>query len=851
MNFVQGSFQGYSSIVFLFLQKSYVLTTPLVFPELPIQQVLPEVLTKLQASNTLIVHAPPGAGKSTLLPLAILEANLLNGAKILMLEPRRLAAKSIAERMASLLGEKVGQQVGYRIRFDSKVGPETKLEVLTEGILTRMLQQDNALEGVGMVIFDEFHERNIHADLAMALCRESQQILRPDLKILVMSATLNMPQLEKLLRCDTVVSEGKQYPVEEIYVGNTDLFTVVEGVVDTVVRASKEQQGDILAFLPGEGEIKKAIELLNKRIPDFAIHGLYGKLSPTAQQQAIRPHPSGKRKVVLATSIAETSLTIEGIRVVVDSGFTKKSVFNPRSGLSRLETVAISKDSATQRKGRAGRLGPGVCYRLWSKAAHQFMEEFRKPEIEEADLCNLVLELIGWGVDDIFSLAWLSKPPQGSVNQAIETLHQINALEHYKLTEHGKRLLKIPAHPRISHMMLMAEELDLLPLACDVAAVLEERDPLPQEKNVDINLRLEALRRARKEQLHQKGLAKLEKVANHYRKIFGIEPSNAPVDPYQTGFLLANAFPERIASARPGNNAQFQLANGKLAQMSHQDDLAHESWLAISHIDEREGMGKIFLASPLLPTDLKPLIKTRRVVKFDKDKGSLIAENQLGIGSIVLRATPVTDLKEEEKISALKSFIIQHSSQLFSLSKEVDNLLNRVQSLRIWKPSLELPDYSIQTLFERELTWLEPYLSGIKRTEDFTKLDLYSILKHALSFEQQQALDTLTPSHILVPSGSQVRIQYQADGSTPVLEVRLQELFGMLETPKICENTIPLTIHLLSPGFKLVQITSDLRSFWADAYFEVKKELKRRYPKHSWPENPLIAQAVRGVVKRR
>ncbi|UJP64096.1 ATP-dependent helicase HrpB [Mongoliitalea daihaiensis] len=826
------------------------MSTSLSFPELPIQQVIPEVLEKLSRSNTLIVHAPPGAGKSTLLPLAILKSKLLSGSKILMLEPRRLAAKTIAERMASLLGEEVGQRVGYRIRFDSKVSSSTEIEVLTEGILTRMLQHDNALEGVGLVIFDEFHERNIHADLAMALCRESQQILRPDLKILVMSATLDMPQLEKLLDCETVISEGKQYPVEEIYTGNTDVFTIVETVAETVVRAAREQTGDILAFLPGEGEIKKAIELLKRRIPEFSIHGLYGKLSPSAQHQAIRPHPAGKRKVVLATSIAETSLTIEGIRVVVDSGFTKKSVFNPRSGLSRLETVQLSKDSATQRKGRAGRLGPGVCYRLWSKANHQFLEDFRRPEIEEADLCNLVLELLGWGVQDIFSLSWLSQPPKGAVNQALETLYQINALENRSLTSHGKLLLKIPAHPRIAHMLVTAEGMNLLGLACDLAAVLEERDPLPQEKNVDINIRLEALRRARKEKLHQKGLAKLEKVANHYRKLFHSEADNSIIDPYQTGFLLANAFPERIASARPGNNAQFQLANGKLAQIHHQDDLAHEAWLAISHIDERDGMGKIFLASPLLPTDLKPLIKNRRVIKFDKEKGVLIAENQLGIGSIVLRSVPLTDLKAEEALHAIKNFIYQQGVHLFNLNKEAENLINRIESLRIWSPDLGLPTYSLKYLFEQDLSWLEPYLNTIKRTEDIYKLDITSILWHTLSFEQQQTIEALAPSQLQVPSGSKISIQYKSDGSNPLLEVRLQELFGMMESPKVCNSQVPLTIHLLSPGFKLVQITSDLKSFWNDTYFEVKKELKRRYPKHSWPDNPLEAEAIKGVKRK-
>ena len=550
--------------------------------DLPVTEIIPQVRKYLSEQNTLIVNAPPGAGKSTLLPLALLEQDWLHGKNIIMLEPRRLAAKTIAARMASLLDEEVGQTIGYRIRFESRISSKTKIEVVTEGILTRMLHHDNALENVALVIFDEFHERSLHADLAMALCREAQQVLRPDLRIMVMSATLNMPQLTALLKAPVAESKGKQYPVEIIYTNDSDEMLLPELTARTVMKAAKENEGDVLVFLPGEGEIRKCEELLKGSLDNFSIHPLYGQLSQQEQLLAIMPNKFGKRKVVLATSIAETSLTIEGIRIVVDTGFARTSRFDPKSGLSRLETIRISKDSADQRAGRAGRLSSGVCYRMWTMATHNRLTEHRVPEIMEADLTSLVLDMAQWGVSDIQQLTWLTPPPKASVNQATETLEEIGAIEKGKITTHGKQIHSLACHPRIAHMLLMAKEIPMKQLATDIAAVLEERDPLPRESGIDLNLRIEALRRARNNNPTGNKFGRIEKVAASYRKMLNLGLNNGPIDPFDTGLLLAYAYPERIAFARPGNNAQFQLANGKYAAAGHKDDLAHQPWLAVA-----------------------------------------------------------------------------------------------------------------------------------------------------------------------------------------------------------------------------------------------------------------------------
>jgi ATP-dependent helicase HrpB len=817
---------------------------------LPVTEIIPQVRVELSQENTLIITAPPGAGKSTLLPLALLDEPWLQGKKILMLEPRRLAASSIAHRMASLLGEPIGKTVGYRIRFDNQTSAETRIEVVTEGILTRMIHNDNALEKVGLVIFDEFHERNIHADVAMAFCRESQSILRPDLRIMVMSATMDMPQLSKLLSAPIIESKGRQYPVEVKYGNDVDERMLAEMTAHAVTQAAQENTGDILVFLPGQGEIRQCEELLKKALPQVAIHPLYGQLSPSRQYAAIMPHLKGKRKVVLSTSIAETSLTIEGVTIVVDSGLGRTSRFDPKSGLSRLVTVRISQDMADQRAGRAGRLGPGVCYRMWTKATQERMASFRTPEILEADLAPLVLDMAHWGIEDIQELTWLTPPPAGALAQASDTLHQLEAMDNGKITPHGKQIHQLPCHPRIAHMLLMAKENGRLPLATDLAALLEERDPLDKEAGIDINLRIEALRRHRQEGRIGRKFDKIEKVAASFRKLLDVEAQNGLIDSYESGILLAYAYPERIAYARPGANAQFQLANGKFATAGHRDDLANEPWLAIAHIDAREGTGKIFMAAPLNPRDLAPLVKTSEVIHWDTRKGGLVARKELRIGSIVLQSTPLPSPDAGHLLQAISDAIKNEGEQLLDFNEKVTQWQNRVLSLRLWRPDEGWPDVSTSTLLATNRDWLGPYLVNVSKPEDLKKLDMLNILQHSLDYEKQKQLAILAPEKIEVPSGSLIKIDYQANGEPPVLAVRLQELFGLADSPRVNDGRNAVILHLLSPGYKPVQITSDLRSFWDKAYFEVRKELKRRYPKHSWPDDPWKAEAVRGVKRR-
>lgn len=818
--------------------------------DLPIVDVFDEVKSKLKDSNTLVLSAPPGAGKSTLLPLALLNESFLNGQKILLLEPRRLAAKGIAYRMAELLGEQVGETVGYRIRFETRVSEKTKIEIITEGILTRILQQDNELSGIGMVIFDEFHERNIHTDVALALTRETQEVLRPDLRILIMSATLNGIELTSKLNAPLVESEGRQHPVTIHYLNDADEYAIPEAVAAATLNALKKHEGDILAFLPGQGEITKCHELLKTKTQDTDLHMLYGQLPQAKQKTAITINKDGKRKVILSSAIAETSLTIEGIHVVIDSGFGRISKFEPRTGLSGLRTIKISKDSADQRAGRAGRLGPGHCYRLWTKASHSKISEHRTPEILDADLTPLMLDMAKWGIQNINDLFWLNPPPNHAVNQAQTTLNDLEALEFGHITEHGKSMHRIPAHPRIAHMLIVSEEEGLTALGTDLAAVLEERDPM-RDAGIDITLRLEALRRYR--QTNQSGgrFGKIEKIAAQYRSLLKVEPDNSAFDPYEVGLLLVHVYPERIAFARPGNNAQFQLSNGKYAFADHKDDLAHEPWLAVAHLNARDNRSRIFLAAPLNPTDLVPFLKEHVITKWQTKKGGLIAVKETRIGSIVLRSVPLENPDQDELITAISNAIMKEGESLLDFNKQVKNWQNRISTIGKWYPNENWPDVSTPNLLRTNAEWLTPYLNDTRSPEDLKKIDLASVLQYSLTNKQQEKLAKLAPEHIIVPSGSKIKLNYQENGNAPILPVRIQEVFGLPDTPMVNEGKSNVLMHLLSPGFKPVQITSDLKSFWETTYFEVRKELRIRYKKHAWPENPMEHEPMRGAKRRK
>jgi ATP-dependent helicase HrpB len=503
----------------------------------------------------------------------------------------------------------------------------------------------------------------------------------------------------------------------------------------------------------------------------------------------------------------------------------------------------ISKDSADQRSGRAGRLTAGHSYRLWTKSTQAQLAEYRIPELMEADLTALVLDMKAWGKQDIRSMTWLTPPPAGTLALAEKTLEALDAILEGNLTDHGKEIHQVPCHPRIAHMLIFAKRLNQLELATDIAAILEERDLLPQDSGVDLNLRIEVLRRFRSRGVNMARIKKIEKIAGQYRRIFAVLPENDPVDPWQTGLLLAYAYPERIAAARP--------ANGKIAQIGHRDDLAHESWLAVAHVDARDGIGKIWLAAPLNPKDLAPMLKTREVLVWGRKKGGLIANSEIRIGAIILGTRPLQKIEKSSAKAAILEAIAEDGEMLLDFNEEVEQLIFRIQSLKSWNPDQDWPSWTSEYLCVIARNWLEPYLENVTKNEDLKKLNIGQILLHSLTFEQQQLLTDLAPIRLNVPSGSQIPIEYKSDGETPLLSVRLQELFGLLETPKVNAGKIPVLIELLSPGYKPVQLTQDLKSFWANGYFEVKKELKRRYPKHEWPEDPISAEAVRGVKKKR
>jgi ATP-dependent helicase HrpB len=815
---------------------------------LPILDILPLIKNSLRDNNTVILQAPPGAGKSTALPPALLEEKWLDGKKIIMLEPRRLAARAVASRIAFLLNENIGQTAGYRIRFENKI-----IEVVTEGILTRMLQNDNTLEGVGLVIFDEFHERSLHADLALALCREIQSVLRDDLKILVMSATLDEEKLSSILgNAPVIISEGRQYPVDIKYFPGEPNISISIQVSRAVLKAIRSENGDMLVFLPGAGDIHRCTELIEAEATNIRICPLYGDLSQQKQQEAIMPDQHGLRKVVLSTSIAETSLTIEGIKVVIDSGYSRVPRFDPNTGLTRLETIRVTKDAADQRAGRAGRLGPGICYRLWAEGSHQHLVPHRRPEILEADLAPMMLELAQWGVKDLKMLNWLTPPPAGAVNQAKDLLMQLDAVKENRITLKGKKMLSLPAHPRIAHMLLEGAEAGDIALATDVAALLDERDPLPRESGANLALRVEALRKWRKKdyvRADKNILERVERAAISWRKNFNISADNSHFPEHQLGKLLAAAYPERIA--KKIEYSRYRLANGRIGKIQEYDPLATETWITAAHLEGGTNESRIFMAAALDPDDLKHLSLEHDIISWDSVKGILISRREKRIGNIVIERIPIDNVPEEQKIKILCDAVRSEGINMLPWTDELIEWKNRILNVKIWRPDEEWPDLSVEHLLNTIEEWLSPYLKQIKKRDDFKKLELHNILSGLLSWEQSQRLEKLAPAKIKVPTGSLITLKYNTDGSPPILAVRLQEIFGMLDTPTINEGKTKVMLHLLSPGYRPVQVTQDLKSFWTTTYSEVRKDLRARYPKHFWPEDSWTAEAVRGVKRKK
>ncbi|QVW22660.1 ATP-dependent helicase HrpB [Pseudomonas hormoni] len=835
---------------------------------LPIDEVLPALREALATRHEAVLEAPPGAGKTTRVPLALLNEPWLAGQTILMLEPRRLAARAAAERLASELGEKVGETVGYRIRLDSKVGPNTRIEVVTEGILTRRLQDDPALEGVGLLIFDEFHERSLDADLALALSLNGRELFRDDqpLKILLMSATLEGERLAGLLDDAPILrSEGRMYPVAMRWGRPFQPGEFIEPrLVQTILEALNDETGSLLVFLPGQAEIRRVHQQLADALGErtqVLLCPLHGELDLAAQRAAIDPAPAGFRKVVLATNIAETSLTIDGVRVVIDAGLARVPRFDPGSGMTRLDTQRISRASATQRAGRAGRLEPGVCYRLWSQDQHEQLAAYASAEILSADLAGLALQLGRWGVSP-GQLVWLDVPPAAAYAQAQDLLDRLGALDGEALTRHGQAMAELPAHPRIAHLLLRGQALGLADMACDVAALLGERDIL-RGAGADLHSRLVLLSgEERAARGAQGGVQRARQLARQYRGYLrgkASEPVGDPDHPRWLGALLALAYPDRVAQQRRAGGAEYRLANGRAALFAEADSLMKQPWLVIADLGSRQGQReeRIYLAADFDPALFDSVLAEQvRVVDqldWDEREGVLRAERQRKVGELILSREPLTGLDEIARSQALVNLVRRKGLELLPWTPELRQWQARVALLRQLdldgKDQSEWPDVSDAALLKGLEHWLMPYLGKVSRLSHFANLDLSNIVHNLLPWPLPQRLDELAPHHLSVPSGSSIRLDYSEQ--PPILAVRLQELFGLAETPRIAGGRQVVKLHLLSPARRPVQVTQDLANFWRSTYAEVKKDLKGRYPKHYWPDDPLVAEATARIKPRK
>jgi len=820
---------------------------------LPVAAIAEQLNHELAARHAAIVVAPPGSGKSTLLPLTILGAS---EGRILMLEPRRLAARQLAQRMAAMLGEQVGQTIGYQVRFERRVSAQTRIEVVTEGILTRRLATDPTLEGVDCLIFDEFHERSIQSDLSFCLAREVRNLLRHELGIVVMSATIDTHELSKALGARVIECSGRMYPVEVIQAKeDAPVEHIAESVVTAILQGHHDHEGDILAFLPGQADIERCTQLLADRLSPTHVCPLYGRLTPSEQTAAIAPSQPGERKVVLATSIAETSLTIEGVRVVIDSGFCRRLVYDASTGLSHLATVRISHDMARQRTGRAGRVAPGICYRLWTLATDLRMEEQRQPEISVADLTPLVLDVAAFGEAHVMNLPWLTPPPIDSIRKASSELRLLGAIDaDGRITSLGRRMEALLCHPRIARMMLQAESSEKKALASDIAAILEEKDVMSSEVNsADMQLRIQALRDARRR--NRLGVwSRVERVATEYDRMLRIKPNTSYVGGEDVGRLVAVAYPERIAKS-VDHNGSYKLAGGGRVRLDDSDPLAAYEWLAVASLHtSNHGVGRVFLAAPVSMTDVKDLASWHDNLTWITHQGGIVAQRELRIGGLIVESHPQTDISRERLTAVVCEAVAREGQSLLNWNEEVRGLQRRVNLVALWHPELKLPDLSITHLLQTVGQWLPFYLetngSLMTTVPELRKIPLVNILWNQLSYEQQQAVDRLAPNRIQVPSGSLIRLDYRQGSDIPVLSVRLQECFGMTTTPCVDGGRVPVLMELLSPGFKPVQLTTDLAHFWLTTYFDVRKELRRRYPKHFWPDNPTESPATRGVRRK-
>ncbi len=871
----------------------------------------------------MVLQAPPGAGKSTVVPLALLDEAWARGKRLIMLEPRRLAARAVAQRMAGTLRESVGQTVGYRMRLDTQVSKSTRIEVVTEGVLTRMLQSDPSLEGVAALIFDEFHERSLQADLGLALSLDARDNLTPDLKLVMMSATLDGERVAALLGDAPIVSaQGRMFPVETRFVGKSAPLlsdaTAPRGtqespervVAQIVIAALDEEPGDVLVFLPGAREIRRVQTLLEERLssrgdraslgsaaqPSAAQTGnassstgvdgggrsgtgdgggrsgsgarrvrsdavvllpLFGDLAPGEQDAALAPAASGTRKVVLATNIAETSLTIPGVRIVVDSGLVRRSVFDPSTGMSRLETQRISRASADQRQGRAGRVEAGVCYRAWSEGAQRSLAPFSPPEITDADLTPLALDLANWGVRDAADLRWLDVPPAAMLSSARDLLAHLGALDKQgRITPHGQEMATFGVHPRLAHMLLRARDLGALPMASDFAALLSERDLLRGaggSRDADVRSRLDIFRSDRAPPGVDWGAFQRAKKTSRdlYRRLSGRRADSADVD---AGVLLALAYPDRIGRRRAGGDARYTLANGRGAHFADTQSLGRQELIVAVDLDDRERDARILLAAPLARADLEryfadQIVRTESIEWSSRDQ-AVIARRVVRLGAAVLEEQPLPQIPADAARVAMLVGARELGIAAFNWTRDARDLRARMEFARKHAADASgwpaVDDAALAASLEE---WLAPWLDGVTRKDHLSRVSLTEALRALLPWDQQRKLDELAPTHLQVPTGSNIRIDY-LDESAPVVAVRLQEVFGLEKTPLIGGGRVPITFKLLSPAQRPVQVTRDLAGFWRGSYADVRKDMRGRYPRHYWPENPLEAEPVRGVRRK-
>ena len=837
-------------------------------PAFPIDEVLPQLRDTLAARTRLVLEAPPGAGKTTQVPLALLDADWLGGRKIVMLEPRRVAARAAAGFMARQLGEDVGGTVGYRIRFENRVSARTRIEVVTEGILTRMLQDDPLLEGVGALLFDEFHERHLAGDLGLALALDVQAGLREDLRIVVMSATLDGARLAAFLDAPRITSAGRGFPVDVAHFPARRDEALEPQVRRAIEHALAAHPGDVLVFLPGQREIARVDAMLAGSVPaDIDVLALHGELPVEQQARVLQPDAAGRRRVVLATNVAESSVTLPGVRVVVDAGLAREPHYDPNSGFSRLDVVNISQASADQRAGRAGRVAAGWAYRLWPESLR--LEPQRRAEIHQVELAALALELAAWGNAD---LAFVDPPPPGALAAARELLQRLGALDGtasmpFSITPFGRRLLALGTHPRLAGMLLAPRDEAERALACDLAALLEARDPLrpaPGRPRSDaLAERWQALAAFRRGRVgtdaSRSALAAIDAASRQWRRRLRLDaapPEAAPA--HLLGDLLLHAFPDRIARQHPGDPRRYQLANGRMARLFDDSALYGEPWIVASELRFERSDALLLRGAPLdearLAREFPQRFVDEDVVRWDAARGALVARRERRFDAIVLDSRPGGRVDPAHAAQALADAVGERGLAVLPWSEGLQQWRARVQGLRAWMPELGLPDLSDAALLATRDTWLRPAFAGKTRLDALAADELGEALRAQLDWNLRQRVEQLAPTRLVVPSGMERRIEYAIDEEgaalPPVLAVKLQELFGLADTPRIADDRVPLTLHLLSPAGRPLQVTQDLRGFWERTYPEVKKEMKGRYPRHPWPDDPWTAVATHRAKPR-